>query len=144
MSAFGDHLEAAFLDAALRGVTFTSPGTTFLSLHTAVGASESSAAWQATELTTGGATNYDRASILTSQWSAPVASGAGMISTINADIAFPTAGSSWGLITHLALWDVVTPGTGNLYFYWTLPQARTINNGDVAQITSGNLSVTLS
>lgn len=136
MTAFSDYLENALLDAILRGVTFTSPSSTYLSLHTSAGATESTADWAATELT-GAAVNYARKQALTSEWTA----ASGGASSTNASLAFAAAGSNWGTITHLGIWDASSGG--NLLFYVALPASRIINNGDVATITSGNLTVTL-
>ena len=65
----------------------------------------------------------------------------GSVST-NADITFPAAtDSNWGEIQYLAIMDASSGG--NVLFYGALTSAKTIENGDTFQITSGNLTVTL-
>lgn len=143
MANFSNYLEETILNATLRGVAYSAPSVLYASLHTAVGASESSAAWSATELT-GAASNYSRLSIATTSWTSPTGTG---ICTSNINFTFATAGSAWGVITHFALWDSsnsgATPVVGNLYYWFALPTSRTINNGDAFNLTSGNVSVQL-
>lgn len=143
MANFSNYLEETLLNATLRGVDFTAPSVLYASLHTAAGASESTAAWAATELT-GSASNYSRLSVATSSWTDP--SGTGLCAT-NTALTFPTAGNTWGTITHFALWDSAnsgaTPVLGNMYYWFALPTARTVNNGDTFNLTAGNVSVQL-
>lgn len=135
MSAMSDYLENALLDHIFNNVSMTSPASVYISLHTSAGASESTAAWSATELT-GAATNYARAAAGPSVW--PAASGGTMATS--SDITFAMAGSDWGTITHIAIWDASS--AGNLLFYAALAASRVVNNGDVARFAAGNLTVT--
>ncbi len=143
MANFSNYLEESVLNATLRGITFTAPSVLYASLHTAVGASESNAAWNATELT-GAATNYSRLSVATSAWTNPVGTG---ICTSNAAFTWPTAGNAWGTVTHVALWDTsnvgATPVVGNFFYWFVLPTPRTVGNGDAFNLTAGNVSVQL-
>lgn len=132
MSALSDYLEAALINAVLRGVAYTSPSATYVSLHT----SDPGDAPAATELG-GGATAYARVAIPTSGWTAP---SDGSCST-TADTTFATAGSNWGTITHVAIWDAASGG--NMLFHGALAASRTINNGDVFRMTAGNLTARL-
>lgn len=144
MANFGNYLEEQLLNLTLRGIPFTEPTELYASLHTDVGASESSAAWAATELDDATAINYERLIVPTATWTDP--SGTGVCAT-NADLVFPMAGSAWGTVTHFALWDSqnigATPVLGNMWYWFALPQSRIINNGDVFNLTSGNVSVQL-
>ena len=63
-------------------------------------------------------------------------------STNSAAVEFPQATADWGIISHVAIRDAVT--SGNLLFHTALDASKTINNGDVFKITTGNLSVQLS
>lgn len=138
MPAFGDYSRNGILDFFLNAVDLTAPASAYLSLHTAAGASASTAAWAATELTVGGgAVNYSRTAAAPAAWGA-AASGS---ITNTSDITCPAAGSSWGVLTHVAIWDASS--AGNMIFYGALSAPRTINNGDTAQFAAGNLVVVL-
>ncbi len=56
------------------------------------------------------------------------------------EIAFPTAGGNWGVVTHLGICD----GTGALskVLYWAeLTSPKTIQNGDTVRFAIGDLSI---
>jgi len=65
--------------------------------------------------------------------------------TSTATLSFPSGGAgatiSWGTITHLAVFDAATGG--NCLFHGAVTQSKTIDAGDIFQITAGNLTVTL-
>lgn len=65
-------------------------------------------------------------------WGVPAA---GAVSN-SVDITFPVAGSNWGTITGVQIWD--TAGT-NALWYGPLTVTKTVNNGDIFQIIAGNL-----
>jgi hypothetical protein len=83
-----------------------------------------------TEVTGG---SYARTAIT---WGTP-ASGA--VSN-SADITFPTASASWGTVVALAIWD--TSGT-NMLAWGPLTANKTVGNGDVFKILTGNLALSL-
>ncbi len=61
----------------------------------------------------------------------------------NATITFPTATSSWGTVTHVAIMDGDTEGSNNVLFWGALTASKTVASSDTFQITSGSLTVTL-
>lgn len=66
----------------------------------------------------------------------------GSVST-NATISFPQASSNYsGNVTHIGIFDAASGG--NLLFYGALSSAKTVTSGDVFQINSGSLTITLS
>jgi hypothetical protein len=134
MSALSNYLENALANLVLRNTSFTALATTYVSLHTAVGATESTADWAATELTAG-AVSYARVAVAAAGWGAP---SDGLCSNLAA-VAFATAGSAWGTITHFGIWDNGTLGAGNLLFKDALAASRVIGNGDVFTFAIGNL-----
>ena len=73
----------------------------------------------------------------------PQAASSGSIST-NATITFPTATASFGTITCIAIMDSDVEGSGNVLFYGQVTTAKAIDTGDTFQISSGNLTVSLS
>lgn len=58
-------------------------------------------------------------------------------STVN----FPVATASWGVITHLAIFDASTGG--NQIAYNAVEAPKTITTGDVLSVQTGDLDVTL-
>jgi hypothetical protein len=56
-------------------------------------------------------------------------------------VTFPQATGDWGTISHIAIFDALT--SGNMLMYTDLTTSKVIGNGDIFQISSGNLTVTL-
>ena len=111
-------LSAAFLNAALRNTAFTPPTAVYLALYT----SDPTQADTGTEVSGGG---YTRQAIT---FAAPSIVG-GMQTVKNlADIEFPIATADWGLVTHIGLRTAATGG--NLMWYASVPNPRTIQTGD--------------
>ena len=66
----------------------------------------------------------------------------GSVST-NATISFPQATSNYSAdVTYIGIYDAASGG--NLLFYGALSSAKTVTSGDVFQINSGSLTITLS
>jgi len=128
MAEMSNHLENALINAVLRNTSYTSPTTTYLALYT----SDPTDADTGTEISGG---SYARQAIT---FGAP----SNGTSTNSAAVEFPQATADWGVISHVAIRDAVT--SGNLLFHTALDASKTINNGDVFKITTGNLSVQLS
>lgn len=127
MAEMSNYLENALINAVLRNTSYTSPTTTYLALYT----SDPTDADTGTEITGG---SYVRQAIT---FGAP----SNGVTTNSAAIEFPQATANWGIITHVGIRSAVT--SGNLLFHTALDSSKTINNGDIFKITSGNLSVTL-
>jgi hypothetical protein len=137
MSQASDYLENALLDHVLSNTAMTSPTTVYVGLFTSdpsTGSTdENLEAGTLTDEVSGN--GYARKSV-----SFGAASGGS--ATTDANVTFdPASGGDWGEITHIAIIDALT--TGNVLFYGTLTTAKTIQDGDTFQITSGNLTVTL-
>ena len=126
MAEMANYLENALINAVLRNTSYTSPTTTYLALYT----SDPTDADTGTEISGG---SYQRQ---------PITFGAPSngVSTNSSAIEFPQATADWGIISHVAIRDAVT--SGNMLFHTALDASKTINNGDIFKITSGNLSVT--
>ena len=127
MAEMSNYLENALINATLRNTSYTSPTTTYLALYT----SDPTDADTGTEISGG---SYQRQ---------PITFGAPSngVSTNSSAIEFPQATADWGIISHVAIRDAVT--SGNMLFHTALDASKTINNGDIFKITTGNLSVTL-
>lgn len=66
---------------------------------------------------------------------------AGNAATNTAGVEFPAATASWGTVSHLAVYDASTGG--NMIFHSALTTAKTITDGDVFRIPTGDLDFTL-
>lgn len=105
--------------------TFTSPANLYLALFTAT----PSPSGGGTEVS---GTNYARQAV---SWTS--LGGSGTTATNSATITFPTAGSNWGTVTALALYDALS--SGNLLMFAPATTSVTVNNGNVYQVSTGQL-----
>jgi len=65
-------------------------------------------------------------------------------SVSNSDaLTFPVATADYGTVTHVAVMDSATEGSGNVLFYGALQTAREILQDDTFQIVAGSLTVSL-
>jgi len=144
MSAFTNYLEDALLDHILRvvggGSAYSRPATIYLGLFTQAttdgltsGGGDGGAPY---EVTTLGGSLYARQAV---EFSDPSATP-GQVSNVS-DITFPTAGASWGTITHFALFDSGTYGAGNALYHAALATPKTVDSGDTFQVLTGQLIV---
>ena len=120
-------LEDALINATLRNTTYTSVATVYVSLWT----SDPTDAGSGTEVS---GNSYARTAVT---FGAP-SNGA---STNSADVTFPTATGSWGVVGWIGINDAST--AGNLLYHTALDTSKTIDSGDIFKISTGNLSVTL-
>jgi hypothetical protein len=127
MAEFSNYLENKVLDHVLRNTSYTSPTTVYVGLFT----SDPTDAGSGTECT---GSAYARQTL-------SVTTASGGIVTSSADVTFPQATGSWGTISHLGILDALT--SGNLLMHTPLTTSKTIDNGDILKISSGNLTVTL-
>lgn len=127
MSEMSNYLENALINVTLRATAFTAPTTIYVALYT----TDPTDADTGTEVSGG---SYARQSVT---FAAP----SNGVSASSATITFPTATASWGTVTHIGLRDAST--AGNLLYHTPLDASKTIGSGDVFQITSGSLTVTL-
>jgi hypothetical protein len=128
MAEFSNFLENALINATLRNTTYTSPATVYISLWTSNPNDDGSG----TEVSGG---SYARTSVT---FGAP----SNGVSLNNADVTFPTATATWGTVGWIGINDALSGG--NLLYHTALDAAKTIDNGDIFKIETGNLSVTLS
>lgn len=136
MSAASDYLENKLLDHTLRNTAYTAPSTVYVGLFTANTGLETNNLAGAAEISTSGSA-YAR----TAATFGNAASG-GSISN-SASVTFPTATSNWGIVTHIAIVDGNTVGSGNVMYYGALTTSKNVTIGDTFTINSNNLTVTL-
>ncbi len=128
MAEFSNFLENALINATLRATTYTSPATVYVSLWTSNPNDDGSG----TEVSGG---SYARTAVT---FGAP----SNGVSLNNADVVFPTATATGGTVGWIGINDALS--SGNLLYHTALDAAKTIDNGDIFKIATGNLSVTLS
>ncbi len=124
--SFTNFLETEILDHVFAGSAYTAPSTLYMALYTAApgetgGGTEVSGTGyvrQTVAFTTGGNTTSN-----------------------NAAVEFPTAGASWGTVTHVGVFDASS--SGNLMAYAALTTSKTIDSGDVFRVPNGDLDITL-
>lgn len=128
MTYFSNYLENALINATVRNTTFTSPATVYLGLFI----TDPTDANTGTEVSGG---SYARQSIT-------FASPSNGVTSNSAQITFPTATADWGTVGWIGIYDSLT--SGNLLYHSPLTTSKTIANGDVFIVSSGNLTLTLS
>ena len=126
MSAFSDYLENKVLLHVFGGSAYSAPGTLYLALYTSDPGDDNSG----TECS---GTAYARQTIAFTVVNDTASN--------NAAVEFPTAGSSWGTITHVGILDALT--SGNLLAHDALTASKTVASGDVFRVPSGDLDITL-
>ena len=131
-NAASDFLENKVLDHVLRYSTapYTAPSTLYVGLFTASTGLETNS--PSAEVSGNG---YARKTVTF----AAAASGS---SASNATVTFDAATGTWGTISHVAIMDSLT--TGNVLFWGAVTTSKTIESGDTFQISSGNLTISLS
>jgi hypothetical protein len=127
MAEMSNFLENALINATLRNTTYTSVATVYVSLWT----SDPTDAGSGTEVSGG---SYARTAVT---FGAP----SNGVSLNSADVTFPTATGSWGVVGWIGINDASTGG--NLLYHSPLDTSKTIDSGDIFKISTGNLSVTL-
>jgi hypothetical protein len=127
MAEMSNFLENALINATLRATTYTSVATVYVSLWT----SDPTDAGSGTEVSGG---SYARTAVT---FGAP----SNGVTLNSADVTFPTATASWGVVGWIGINDAST--AGNLLYHSPLDSAKTIDSGDIFKISTGNLSVTL-
>jgi len=124
--SFSNYLETKVLDHVFGATAYTAPATLYVGLYTAT----PNDAGGGTEVS---GTAYER------QSAAFTTSGDTTSNT--AAIEFPTAGSNWGTVTHVGVFDAST--SGNLLVYGTLATSKLVESGDVFRIPAGDLDISL-
>jgi hypothetical protein len=147
MSAASTYLEAKVLNHVLTATAYTQPSTRYVALFNNTSGNALANLQNGTltdEVSTANSSSYARQAVT---FAAAATTGSGLTavttSATNATVTFPTAGYTWGSITHVAVMDGATAGAGNVLFFGAVTTAKQIDVGDTFQITSGNLTVAL-
>jgi hypothetical protein len=145
MSAASTYLEAKVLNHVLTSTGYTAPTTRYVALFNNTSGNALANLQNGTltdEVSTANSSAYARQAVT---FAAAGTTGSGLTavttSATNATVTFPTAGYTWGSITHVAVMDASS--AGNVLFFGAVTTAKQIDVGDTFQITSGNLTVAL-
>ncbi len=138
MTAMSNYLESQVIQHIFRTATFTKPTALAIALCTAAPTDTHTGA-NIPEVANSG--SYARQSLnpLDANW-ADVSGGNGTTSNSSA-ITFPAATGDWGTITHVAIVDNSTYGSGNMFFWGSLTVTKIVTNGDTFQFATSQLSV---
>jgi hypothetical protein len=126
-SEYSTYLQNAIINATLRNTAYTSPAVVYVALSTTT----ITAGGSITEISGG---SYARQAVTLAAPSSGAAAS-------NANVTFPTATTTWGTITDIGIYDASTGG--NLLYFTPLTVSKTITSGDIFQISTGNLTVSL-
>lgn len=126
MSAFSDYLENKVMLHVFGGTAYTAPSTLYLALYTVA------------PTDTGGGTEVSGTAYARQTVAFTVTTDT---ASNTSAVEFPTAGSSWGTIVAVGVFDQLT--SGNLLAYGNLTASKTIASGDVFRVPAGDLDITL-
>jgi hypothetical protein len=133
MAQASNFLENKFLTGLLGGSNVTFSGKPYIALMK----SAPSDAGGGTEVT---GTNYSRVRIGdTGQGNFSV--GSTGTATNSSAFTFADAGSNWGTVTHIALYDAASGG--NLLLFATLNASANIQSGDIFKIPASGFTITM-
>lgn len=125
--SYTDYLEDKVLRHVFTNTTYTPPATIYVGLFTVAPTDTGGG----TEVS---GTNYARQSAAFS------VSGTGTTATNSANIEYPAAGSAWGTVVAVALFDAST--AGNMLAWADLISSRSITAGDIFRIPASGLTIT--
>lgn len=126
MSAFSNYLENKVLLHVFGATAYTAPTTLYLALYTVAPDD------------TGGGTEVSGTSYARQTVAFTVVNDT---ASNTSAVEFPTAGSSWGTVVAVGIFDAST--SGNLLAYGNLTSSKTIASGDVFRVPAGDLDITL-
>jgi len=124
--SFSNYLENKVLGHVFGGTAYSAAGTLYLALFTTNPAEDGSG----TEVS---GTSYARQTV-----SFTVTDNT---ASNTSAVEFPTAGGSWGTVTHVGVYDAST--SGNLLAYAALSASKAIDTSDVFRVPAGDLDITL-
>lgn len=133
MSAFSDHLEAALINATLRGATYTGSA-----VYVALFTSDPTDAGSGVELVDGAYVRQRaHASVASDGFTIP-ANGS---SSNTRNLIFPAIAGTQKIVTHWGIFDAQTGG--NLLYHSPMVNPKTLDPTDVLSFPIGSLVVTL-
>ena len=128
-----NYLDNKILNWILNGASYTPPSTLYIALFTARPAADGTGG---TEVTTVGS-GYARVAVTANTTNFPTTTTESCPSGVS--VIFPTATSSWGLVTSFAIMDASTGG--NFLYIGDLTTSTTISVGAIPEFIVGALVV---
>lgn len=138
MSAFSNYLENAIMNNLLGQASMPAISNVYFGLYTAGPNDASTGSSGGTEVS---GTDYARVNVANNTTNFPTISGTNGTKTNANAIAWPTAGGSWGTVTHYGVFDAATGG--NLLFHGSLASAKAIGTGDAFSVAAGDFTLSL-
>jgi len=135
--SFSDYWEDLILDFLLGGGELTPPNPVYVALYTAAPTD----AGGGTEVATDGGTLYARVAVDNDADAWPECTPGSGEKSNGEEIAFPTAGASWGTVVAFGLFSASSEG--NLLIWGDLTVSKSIGDGDTAKFAIGDLDLTL-
>lgn len=133
MGSITDFLEAELLDHVFNA-SYTSPANIYLCLCTA---DPTDAATGASMSEVANSGSYQRTAI-------SFGLAASRTVTQDANCVFPQATGSWGTVTHWAICDNQTYGSGNVLAHGAFASGKSIVSGNTPSVASGQITVSFS
>jgi hypothetical protein len=124
--SFSNYLENKVLGHVFGGTAYSAAGTLYLALFTTSPAEDGSG----TEVS---GTSYARQTVAFTVTDNTASN--------TSAVEFPTAGGSWGTVTHVGVYDAST--SGNLLAYAALSASKAIDTSDVFRVPAGDLDIVL-
>lgn len=143
MTDLTDYFEESIMQWCFHGSAFdTAPGTLYIALHT----DDPNATGDNTEpgdQNEVGASDYDRADVTVDGSTFTQGTNGTATTMENAnEIAFGTATSDWGTVSHFSIWTSAD-GTGDCLWASDLSSSKTVNTDDEIRFQAGDLSAEL-
>jgi len=132
MSAAGNWLEENGLNFFFTAGSVTRPTAWYVALYL----TDPTDAGTGTEVS---GTNYTRRTVT---FSSATTSGVKFATTNSGAVTFTTAGSDWGTVAYVAVYNASSGG--DLLAHSALDSPKVVSNGDTFVINASNLTITLS
>ena len=149
-NAKSNHAEDLVLNALLRNTTGSLPSAVYLGLHTASPAEDNStisgggSANEVNLATLGASGSTTRPSVAFAAPTAVSSGPSGGRSCFNSaaiELTASSGGAGFGTVTHFALYDNATVGSGNLVYYGALDTSKAIAAGDTIRFAASSIEV---
>lgn len=127
MASISTYLANALINETLRNVPYTSTPTVYVALYSSTPNVDDTG----TEIS---GTGYARQSMAFSAASGGATANSGLVT-------FPTAGGSWGTVTHWAIKDALV--AGNLLYYGALSVPKTVAEDDIVNVQISNITISI-
>ena len=141
MANMSNYLEQQLARHLFRSASFPKPSQLAIALCTVVPA-ESDTTLAGKEVANANGYTRMAANPSDTAWSEAQNADGDWYVTNTADIVFPQATGPWGTVTAIAICDSATYGAGQMLFWATLPEPKSVGTGDSFILPAGSVVVT--